>query len=174
MKFFKLKKKQLLKKFKREIKTFNELDRNITTEEIHTIAVLIENEQVFQRDIKGDLSRQFGIPKEGIDCLVYKSYQKNEEKNTEFISEIDFGWSGSLNLNSLSEFVKNDYDLLINYGFEENLYLKVITLRSQSKFKIGFATNDEGLYDLAISDDARNVETLNSETQKYLKILKKI
>lgn len=174
MKFFKLKKKQLLGSFNKEIKIYQKQNRNISTQKIDSICVLIENKQSFQRDVVGDLSRQFSIPKENIACLVFKNYSKKEELSAEFISENDFGWSGSLKLNSLSEFVKNDYDLLINYGFEENLYLKVITLRSKSKFKIGFKSKDEGLYDLAVSDIGRNIETLDSETQKYLKILKKI
>lgn len=148
--------------------------RDISTNKIIKIGVLIENKQSFQKDVIGDLSRQFDLPKGNIDCLVFKNYAKKEELSSEFISENDFGWSGSLNLNRLSEFVKNDYDLLINYGFEENLYLKVITLRSRSKFKIGFTSCDEGLYDLAVSDVTRNIETLDLETEKYLKILKKI
>lgn len=174
MKFFKLKKKQLLKSFQKELKAYQQLERNISTEKIESIAVLIENEQSFQRDVVGDLSRQFHISKENITCFVFKEFEKKEILSSEFISQNDFGWSGSLNLNSLSEFVKNDYDLLINYGFEDNLYLKVITLRSRSKFKIGFNSSDEGLYDLAVSDTERAIETLNLETDKYLKILKKI
>tara|TARA_B100000809_G_scaffold252094_1_gene286400 strand:+ start:29465 stop:29989 length:525 start_codon:yes stop_codon:yes gene_type:complete len=171
----KLKKKSIQKHFSREQSNASLNPRNINTKPIRKIGVLMEESQLLKsNDTLNSLQQNFEIPLENIELLVFKNFDKKQVYTDFECTEKDFGWYGSLKLNKLQEFVKNEYDLLINYGFEENLYWNVITLQSQSNFKVGFAAKKDGLYDLAISDTERNLDVLTSEMVKYLKILKKL
>ncbi|WP_139959290.1 DUF6913 domain-containing protein [Flavicella sediminum] len=174
MSFFQFKRNSILKFFKNEIARQDLLVRKHTSKKIKTIGILVDEAQFFQNRVIHDVQKNFGVSSENIELLIYRKFQKKQEYSENEFTEKDFGWSGSLKLNRLNEFVKNEYDLLINYGIEENLYLKVITLRSQSKFKIGFSSEDNRLYDLSVSDKDRNMNVLNIEAVKYLKILKKL
>lgn len=171
----KLKRKSILKYFSKESKKASSEPRILNTKRIRRIGVLMEDAQLLtSNSTLNSLQQNFEIPMENIQLLVFKKFDKKEVYTDFEFSEKDFGWYGSLKLNKLQEFVKNDYDLLINYGFEENLYWNVITLQSQSSFKVGFASKKNGLYDLSISDKERDLDVLTSEMVKYLKILKKL
>ncbi|XKX05763.1 hypothetical protein R8G61_00085 [Tenacibaculum maritimum] len=74
----------------------------------------------------------------------------------------------------MKSFVKKDYDVLINCTSQSNLYLNMLTLLSQAKFKIGFADIDDRLFDLIITDGTFDTSIFNKEIHKYLTILKKI
>ena len=174
MKLFQFKLRNIRKVFNSEIAVYDALPKTIGQGKIKKIAILVENEQMEQFDIRLQIQQLFNVSAETIDVLIFKPFVKNQVYESNEITEKDFAWNGSLKLNSLEEFVKNEYDLLINYGYEENFYWKVITLRSHSDFKIGFSSKEKRLYDLSVVDSNWNVETLNLEAEKYLKILKKI
>ena len=172
--FQRLKKHLLQKQLQKELEIYDELPRNLTEDPIKNIAVLIEENALLLSSIRMDLEKELQVSSLDIEVLVFCPFDKKRTYLENEITEKDFGWSGSLKLNKLKEFVKSDYDLLINYGLEENLCWKVITLRSQSKFKIGFSSNENRLYDLSVSDTMRSTKVLTREAEKYLKILKKI
>jgi len=172
--FQRLKKHLFQKHLQKELEIYFELPRNLTEDPIQKIAVLVDEVQLLTSSIQMDLEEKLHVSSLDIEVLVFCPFDKKRTYLENEITKKDFGWSGSLKLNKLKEFVKSDCDLLINYGLEENLYWKVITLRSQSKFKIGFSSNDNRLYDLSVSDSKRNTTVLTREAEKYLKILKKI
>jgi len=173
--FSKLKKNSIAKKFQKDKLKQSRSSRAINADTIKKIVVLMEEPQLFHSSaMLTKLQKEFKVPLVNIQLLVFKPYEKGEQYMDFELSEKDFGWFGSLKSNKLQEFVKNEYDLLINYGFEENLYWNMITLHSLSKFKVGFTSKDDSLYDLSISDAQRDLEVLTTEMIKYLKILKKL
>ena len=172
--FQKFKKYWFQKQLQKELDIYAELPRNLTDEPIQSVAVLVDEIQLSTSSIQMDLEEKLQVSSLDIEVLVFCTFDKKRTYLENEITEKDFSWSGSLKLNKLKEFVKSDCDLLINYGLEVNLHWKVITLRSQSKFKIGFSSNDNRLFDLSVSDPKRNTTVLTREAEKYLKILKKI
>ena len=171
----KLKKKSIVRRFEKDKLKAVGSKRNMNTKTIKTVAILMEESQLLKSNKTLNLIQQeFKIPMGNIHLLVFKAFDKKAEYTDFECTEKDFGWRGSLKLNKLQEFVKNEYDLLINYGFQENLYWNVITLHSLSNFKVGFASGEDSLYDLSVSDTDRNLDVLTAEMIKYLKILKKI
>jgi hypothetical protein len=171
----KQKKKSIAISFRKDNRKSLVSKRHVNTDIIKTVAVLIEESQlIVSKSIVNMIQQEFKIPSENIHMMVFKEFQKDTEYTNYECTEKDFGWYGSLKLNKLQEFVKKDFDLLINYGFEENLYLNVITLHSKSNFKVGFASKDGSLYDLSVADVKRDFSVLTAEMIKYLKILKKL
>lgn len=171
----KLKKNSIISRFEKDKLKVAASKRNMNTKKIKNVAVLMEESQLLNSNIAlKTIQKELNIPIKNIRLMVYRPFEKKVEYTDFEFTEKDFGWRGSLKLNKLQEFVKNEYDLLINYGFEENLYLNVITLHSLSNFKVGFAAGEDSLYDLSVSDTDRNLNVLTTEMIKYLKILKKI
>lgn len=170
----KLKRKSIQKKFRKSHDEAIQKARTLDAAKIKTIAVLVEETQFLATNVLRSIETNFKVSQDNIRFLVFKNFDKEQQYTDDECTFKDFGWYGSLKLNKLQEFVKNEYDLLINYGFEDNLYLNVITLQSKSKFKVGFAATATELYDLAVSDAEKNIDVLNAETAKYLKILNKL
>lgn len=142
-------------------------------QKVKTIAILLDNESLINV-IEANLTNKLPFKKENITFLVYKEQVKKGEENDRFFTEDAIGFKGSLKSDNIKNFVKKDYDLLINYTKESNLYTNVITLYSRAKFKTGFANIDDRLFDLIVADDTYNEAVLNQELKKYLTILKKV
>lgn len=171
----KWKKKTVISRFEKDRLHAKKKKRNLNTKLVKSVGILMEESQFLKSNIVvNKIQQELKIPLDNIEILVFKPFEKKKEYSEFECTEKDFGWYGSLKLNKLQEFVKNEYDLFINYGFQENLYWKVITLHSLSNFKVGFASEEDSLYDLSVSDEGRDLGVLTTEMIKYLKILKKI
>ena len=140
---------------------------------VKSVAILLDNEALVNVVI-ANLTNIFPFQKTDIRVLVCKEYSKKEDPSPEFFTEKDFGFKASLKSDNLKDFVKNKYDLLINYTKTSNLLTNMVTLLSQADFKAGFAEIDDRLYDIVVSDTSFNEAVLNQELKKYLTILNKI
>lgn len=142
-------------------------------DKVTTIGVIVDEKNVRQVD-RNELFTALGITHGDLMLLVYKEQQEKEATTPEIFTATDFGWNGSLKSNNLQDFVKNEFDLLINYTTELNLYTNMITLLSAATFKIGYANVDDRLFDLIISEPSFNTAVFHEEIRKYLMILNKI
>lgn len=140
---------------------------------VSTIAIILDNDALVNV-ITSNLLSRFSFQKEAITFLVYRKFIKNQEASPRFFSEKEIGYKASLKSDNLNNFVKKDYDLLINYTKQSNLYTNIITLQSQAKLKAGFAEIDDRLFDIVVSDPTFNEAVLNQELKKYLTILNKL
>ena len=141
--------------------------------QVKKVAILLDNEALVNV-VLANLANNFPFKKEDVSVLVFREYSKKDEPSPQFFTEKDLGFKASLKSDNLKDFVKNDYDLLINYTKTTNLLTNIITLLSQADFKAGFAEIDDRLYDIVVSDEGFNEAVLNQELKKYLTILNKI
>lgn len=166
-----LKKKSIQKTYdKLVVKKVNTLHKEA---KVKSVAILLDNEALVNVVI-ANLTNIFPFEKTDIRVLVYKEYSKKDEPSPQFFTEKDLGFKGSLKSDNLKNFVKNKYDLLINYTKTPNLLTNVVTLLSEADIKASFAEIDDRLYDIVVSDDSFNEAVLNQELKKYLTILNKI
>lgn len=170
----------MISKFKEKSiqKVYNKLiDKNVykssNNQKITNIAILLDSETLINV-IKANLVNKLPFKKEQITVFTYKQTVKKEEKSNSVFSDGDFGFKASLKSDNLKDFVKKDFDLLINYTKSSNLYTNMVTLLSQSKLKAGFTEIDDRLFDIVVSDNTFNEAVLNQELKKYLTILNKI
>lgn len=142
---------------------------------IKTVAILIDEGAEKELDLK-DISKKLNVDIGFISVFVFQFNSKLKRIIADYNSftEKDFGRKGSLKSNNLKEFVKKEYDVLINYSSQSNLYVNVLTLLSQAKFKMGFTNVDDRLFDLIVTDHLGSISVFNKEIHKYLTILKKI
>ena len=74
----------------------------------------------------------------------------------------------------MTEFVDQQFDLLISFYKPNRYELKIVTAMSKAKFKVGISNEDDRLHDLIIDVALKNQSTFKVELIKYLKTLKKI
>ncbi|SEB53640.1 hypothetical protein SAMN04489761_1270 [Tenacibaculum sp. MAR_2009_124] len=165
-------------KYKSIEKQYNKLkEKNIVSNnkggKVKSVAVILDNASL-ENVITSNLASKLNFDKKNITFLVYRNFSKKDEEVPKFFTEKEIGFNASLKSDNLKNFVKNDYDLLINYTKSSNLYTNVITLHSQAKLKAGFAGIDDKLFDIVVSDATFNEAVLNQELKKYLTILNKI
>lgn len=134
-------------------------------------SVLFLSDESCELDLVRILKDNLGI--NVIDKNIYVNKLNKKDINENQFSKRDISFFGKFKTESLQKSVNFEYDLLINYSID-NLYLKYLTVNSNSKFKVGFSACDERLYDLMIQVKIEDNQVFVNELKKYLKIFKKI
>ncbi len=124
--------------------------------------------------IQQELALLLGVSVAAIEVVLFQEKKEKEHEKIEFLSCNDFGWNGRVVGVAAARFVKNDFDLLINYSKAPNLYLNVLTLLSNASFKTGFTQANESLFDLTVRVPNFDRAVFHEEIKKYLTILKKL
>ncbi|WP_067146100.1 DUF6913 domain-containing protein [Pseudotamlana agarivorans] len=86
----------------------------------------------------------------------------------------DFNRNGQVKNVELQSFLDYDFDILINYYAEDILELKLLSVLSKAKLKIGILQQDERINDLIIKTELKDFKVFKTELFKYLTILNKI
>lgn len=116
-----------------------------------------------------------GIQEENISSLVFKNVvKKNETFDSPFFSYKNVSWIATIDKKEVTEFIRQDLDLLISYYDIEKSALLLVTNLSKAKFKVGFASIDKRLNHFMVDTNTENYKVFVSELFKYLKILNKL
>jgi hypothetical protein len=142
---------------------------------IKTVGLLVDESHFLNANdlIKEVVSN--GIAESNIKVIAYREHLKKNEVYlypTFGLKDIDF--RGTIGLQSINEFVSEEFDLLINYYDIEKPILLLLTNNSMAKFKVGFSSIDKRLNHLMITSNVENYKVFIHELFRYLKILNKI
>jgi hypothetical protein len=142
---------------------------------IKTVGLLIDESCFLESN---DLIKEIvsnGIAENAIKVIAYRDVlKKNEVYLHPTFGLKDFSFKGNAEVQSINEFVSDDFDLLINYYDVEKPILLLLTNNCKAKFKVGFSSIDKRLNHLMISSKAENYIVFTQELFRYLKILNKI
>lgn len=147
----------------------------ILDNKVNSLAILLDSDNKAEL-ITEDLAKKLNFDIGKIKIIVYGDFQETATQiiNPNYFTEKEFGYKGVIKSNNLKSFVKTEFDVLINYAPQTNLFINMVTLLSKAKFKIGFANIDDRLFNLVVSEDTHNPSVFNSEVKKYLTILNKL
>ena len=142
---------------------------------IKTVGILIDGSLFSKKEaLIKELVRN-GIVAGNIKILVFRDeIKKNEVFNYQVFSPADLNWNATFNKPEISDFVKQNFDLLINYYDVEKIPLLLVSQQSKAGFKVGFASIDERLNHFIISINTDNYTIFVNELFKYLKLFNKI
>jgi hypothetical protein len=116
-----------------------------------------------------------GIAETSIKTIVYRDkWKKNEVYSLPTFGTKHLHWNAQITEPLVTEFLKEKFDLLINYYDVEKAFLLTVTNSSRAQFKVGFSSVDKRLNHLMISTNAENHLVFVHELFRYLKILNKI
>jgi hypothetical protein len=160
-------------------KTLKNCIRNVAMDSqkspIKTVGLLVDESCFLSTN---DLIKEIvsnGIAESNIKVITYREHlKKNEVYSYLTFGLKDVSFSGNIELQSINEFVSEEFDLLINYYDVEKPILLLLTNNSMAKFKVGFSSIDKRLNHLMITSNSENYKVFIHELFRYLKILNKI
>jgi hypothetical protein len=142
---------------------------------IKTVGIIFDESYFYERESLVNELIKNGIDESNIKILVYKDkIKKNEVFDYPVFSHMDLSWTGTVDKKEVKDFIKEPFDLLINYYDTEKVALLLVSHLSKASFKVGFATVDKRLNHFMINTNAENYKVFVEELFKYLKILNKI
>ena len=142
---------------------------------IKTVGIIFDESYFYEREALVKELILKGITENNISVLVYKDkIKKNEVFDYPVFSYKDLSWHGTVDKKEVKDFIKEPFDLLINYYDTEKAALLLVSHLSKASFKVGFASIDKKLHHFMINTNAENYKVFMDELFKYLKILNKI
>lgn len=142
---------------------------------VNRIGILFNTEELINVPIFNGLAEGLNIKKENIEIIAFKSQiNKDEDVFSPTYTLKHLGWKGTIKEPTLKKFLNTEFDLLISYYKNDITPLKLLTVASKSKFKVGILETDERINDLIIKTEIDDFKTFTSELKKYLNILNKI
>ena len=122
-----------------------------------------------------ELIDDFSLRPNAIKIIGYKrDFDKNSPYAIQMFTDRDLGWKGKIENGYVLEFLGREYDMLINYYTDDNLMMKLLSVRTPARFRVGLASADTKINDLILNTPLNEFGTFKSELKKYLKILKEI
>nr|WP_313790031.1 hypothetical protein [Allomuricauda beolgyonensis] len=122
-----------------------------------------------------ELIDEYALRPNAIKIIGYKrEYDKNSPYAIQIFSDKDLGWKGQIENGYVLEFLGREYDMLINYYEEDNLMMKLLSVKTQARLKVGLGTQDAKVNDLILNTPLKDFKLFKSELKKYLKVLNEI
>lgn len=142
---------------------------------IKTVGIIFDESYFYEREALVQELISNGIKEEDIKFIVFKDkIKKNEVFDFPVFSFKDLTWIATIANPQVNDFVKEPFDLLINYYDTEKTALLLASHLSKANFKVGFSLIDNRLNHFMINTNAENYKVFMDELFKYLKILNKI
>lgn len=122
-----------------------------------------------------ELIDEFSLRPNAVKIIGYKrDFDKNSPYAIQMFSDKDLGWKGNIENGYALEFMGREYDMLVNYYTDDNLMMKLLSVKTQARLKVGFGTVDTQINDLILNTPLMDFTIFKSELKKYLKVLKEI
>lgn len=142
---------------------------------IKKVGLIVDETEGLQKQNILDLLVKHNIDAKNITVLRFKkSINTTEKLSTDLFCYNDIDWFGNFKKASITDFIAQPFDMLINYFENEKTPLMHVALQSKAKFKVGFSSVDHRLNQIIIRSNPANYTIFVTELFKYLKILNKI
>jgi len=167
----KLKEQFIERKFQKKLISSSN-DRKTSHKIINSVAILTSEEIATEINLQEQVEAILNLR----NCKIFKfrRYNKLDDASYHHFSEKDFNWQGKISNINFKSFLEQDFDLLISFFDERNLYLEFGTLYSNANFKVGFSEVNQALFNIEIAGKTKDCSVFLSELKNYLKILKKL
>ncbi|WP_420602047.1 DUF6913 domain-containing protein [Flagellimonas sp.] len=142
---------------------------------ISSIGCIVDVDNFENAEIFYELIDDFSLRPNAIKIIGYKrEYDKNSPYAIQIFSDKDLGWKGVIENGYVLEFLGREYDMLINYYQEDNLMMKLLSVKTQARLKVGFGALDPKINDLILNTSFKDFKVFKSELKKYLKVLNEL
>ncbi len=169
----KLKHKSGEKYLKTELLKIPDLER--IRKEIRKVGVIVDLDTFQNADLFYQFIEMFNLRPNAVKIIGYRGfYDKNSPYSTPVFSDKDLGWGGAVENSYALEFLNKEYDLLVNYYTQDTLILKLMTVKTKARIKVGFAELDPELNDLILQTQLQDFNTFKTELKKYLMVMNEL
>nr|WP_321412429.1 hypothetical protein [uncultured Allomuricauda sp.] len=150
--------------------------RSVTREMgITSVGCIVDVDNFPKAEAFYELIEEFSLRPNAIKIIGYKrEFDKSSPYAIQMFSDRDLGWKGQIENSYVLEFLSREYDMLINYYEEDNLMMKLLSVKTPARLKVGLGAQDPNINDLILNTRLSDFTLFKSELKKYLKILKEI
>ena len=142
---------------------------------ITAIGCIVDVDQFPNAEAFYELIDEFSLRPNAIKIIGYKrDLDKNSPYAIQMFSDRDLGWKGKIENGYVLEFLGREYDMLVNYYTDDNLMMKLLSVRTPARLKVGLEAADTKINNLILNTSLKDFKTFKSELKKYLIILKEI
>ena len=142
---------------------------------VTSIGCIVDVDNFPKADMFYELIEEFSLRPNAIKIIGYKrDFGKNSPFAIQMFSDKDLGWKGDIENGYVLEFLGREYDLLINYYEEDNLMMKLLTIKTPARLKVGFTAVDSKLNDLILGTPFKDFKAFKEELKKYLTVLNEL
>ena len=165
--------------FQRDLKTNKRTKSVCNLDQAKSIGILYD--ATFEENIKTIqpfVSYFFDLKKEvkalGFVNSKKLSYCHTPKLQYDFFYQKDLNWYYKPQNYIIDNFIKKDYDILINLCDSKEIPIKYLIASSLAHFKIGIYEENYEIYDLMISlDNDKSVQRLMKEIKHYINLINK-
>ncbi len=142
---------------------------------ITSVGCIVDVDRFQKAELFYELIEEFSLRPNAIKIVGYKrEYDKNSPYSIQMFSDKDLGWKGQIENGYVLEFLGREYDMLINYYEEDNLMMKLLSVKTQARLKVGLGPQDLKINDLILNTPLKDFKLFKTELKKYLKVLNEI
>lgn len=122
-----------------------------------------------------ELTEAFALKPNAVKIMGYTREATHENPYAvPLFSDTDLGWKGAIHNGNVAEFLKWEYDVLINYYAEDYLLLKLLSVKTSARLKVGLGTLDPRINDLILHIPLNDFNGFKRELKKYLNVLNEL
>lgn len=142
---------------------------------IKSIGCIVDVDQFDGPEVFYELIEELSLRPNAIKIVGYKrEHDKNSPYSIQMFTDRDLGWKGQIENGYVLEFLSREYDLLINYYQQDSLMLKLLSVRTVARLKVGLGAQDPKMNDLILNTPMKDFNLFKSELKKYLKVLNEL
>jgi len=142
---------------------------------IKSIGCIVDVDEFDGPEVFYELIEEFSLRPNAIKIVGYKrEHDKNSPYSIQMFTDRDLGWKGQIENGYVLEFLSREYDLLINYYQQDSLILKLLSVRTAARLKVGLGGQDPKMNDLILNMPMKDFKLFKSELKKYLKVLNEL
>nr|WP_313777740.1 hypothetical protein [Allomuricauda nanhaiensis] len=142
---------------------------------VSSIGCIVDVDSFQNAEVFYDLIDEYSLRPNAIKIIGYKrEYDKNSPYAIQIYSDKDLGWKGEIENGYVLEFLGREYDMLINYYDQDNLMMKLLSVKTQARIKVGLGALDPKINDLILNTPLNDFALFKSELKKYLKVLNEL
>ena len=142
---------------------------------VSRIAIFVDEKSLFNEEKFRDLQEIIKLDETHFHILTFKEKESNyNEFRGMVLSQNEINWLGNITSKAVLDFLKNRYDLLIDYTQADSLKKQLIVASINAGFKVGYSDKKDSLYNFMITVNPTEINLFNKELVRYLKILKLI
>ncbi len=140
--------------------------------EIRHIGCIVDMDAFDNPETFFSLRKDFDLSPNGVQIIGYKRvFDRVAPFGVQYFTDKDLSWNGRIENGHVKEFLMYDYDILINYYERDALLLKLLTVSTRARFRVGLGEADARLNDLILEAHLEDIDQFKIELGKYLKLL---
>ncbi|MCX2680044.1 hypothetical protein OOZ15_08855 [Galbibacter sp. EGI 63066] len=172
--FFKaLKEKSIEKTIKKELSKESSFPSSGGV--LRSLAIVINYDDLVDYKPLLNIAKAINISNENVFITGYvEKLYKNVNYMIPVFSKKSFGTRGAVKSEDLNNFLNREYDIVINYYTDSNIYLNLVSALIKSPMKVGISEENEAVNNLVLKVNEGDFSRFSDELVKYLSILKKI